>query len=162
MQSEIKQVENKIAKIINSEYGARHRLFGCVSDIRTLPIDDYDELVDGCRSGQIGLKLAPRSTSSTLFRMIAPKADKSRFTIYAMAALAAPPAGIVLSIMYSAWFLLLLLCVPIFIKILRIHYRKVVLNLALRSELIFCYLFGNRYIAIEMNDGRILAGHNFI
>jgi hypothetical protein len=157
MDNEIMKIEQRIKFLANSEFGRKYNIVLSLSQLEDIPINDFRELQALMMSGKAILRQYPLSTGSGTFSIISTNFEKWLFRFYSILTIIIPITGLVLSIIYSWWFLLLFLFHIFFlIPFGKRIYLHALFNRAVISEIAFCFLFCGNCITIE------LPGHGII
>lgn len=109
MGDEISTIEQTIKELTNSEFGDKFNIVLSLNQIEEIPIDNFDKLQELLRSGSAILRQYPLSTGSGTFDVISTNAEKRSFNLVSALSILMPILGIILSFVYSWWFLLLVL-----------------------------------------------------
>lgn len=153
----LKNTENHIMNIISSDAGKKYSLKSKIKDIVEIPINDFSTLQKLLSSGEAIIRMAPASISDTTFDIISTPSEKFISTVYTSIMILGPIIGIVLSIIYSWYWLSLIVIAPIVsMKLNKRTYLYALFNRAFNSEIVFSYLFTARKVTIELPGHGIL------
>lgn len=157
MVDHLKESENTINKIINSDFGIKYSLKSKLEEIIEIPIKDFPKIQNLISSGEATMRMAPVSIDGTTFDIIATPFENRISTIYMVIGFLGPIAGIILAFIYSWLWLLLVVVAPIVsMKLNKKTYLHALFNRAYNSEIIFSYLFTAGKITIELPGYGIL------
>ena len=157
MVNHLKQSEKIIIELIDSEFGIKYNLESKIESIEELPINDFSEIQKLLSSGEAIIRMAPVSVDGTTFNIISTPLEKQLSTLYSCIMFVGPIAGIALSIIFSWYWVSLILIAPIIsIKMGKRVYLHVLFNRAFNSEIIFSYLFTAGKVTIEFPEHGIL------
>lgn len=156
MNDEISTIEQTIKKLTNSQFGEKFNIVLNLNQIEEIPIDNFEKLQELLRSGSAILRQYPLSTGSGTFDVISTNAEKRSFNLVSALSILIPILGIILSFVYSWWFLLLVLSPIITTRFGKRIYLRALFNRAANSEIAFCFLFCGNCITLE------LPGHGII
>ena len=138
MADHLKESENIIKELINSDFGVKYSLKSNIEDITEIPINDFSMLKQLLSSGEAIIRMAPVSIDATTFNIISTPAEKRMSTIYTFILILGPIAGIFLSFIYSWYWLSLVVIAPIVsMKLNKRAYLHALFNRAFNSEIIF-------------------------
>ncbi|MBW2618126.1 MAG: hypothetical protein JRC92_04560 [Deltaproteobacteria bacterium] len=151
------EIENFIKHLISSDFGAKYSLESKIKDIVEIPFNDFSMLQKSLSSGEAIIRMAPASIDGTTFNIISTPFEKRMSTVYTFITILGPIVGIVLSFVYSWYWLSLTVIVPIVsMKLGKRAYLRALFNRAFNSEIVFSYLFTAGKITIELPGHGIL------
>ncbi len=157
MTDHLKESENIIKDLISSDFGAKYSLKSKIEDIAEIPINDFSMLQKLLSSGKAIIRMAPVSIDGTTFNIIATPFEKRMLTVQTFIMILGPIVGIILSFIYSWYWLSLIVIAPIVsMKLNKRAYLHALFNRAFNSEIIFSYLFTAGKITIELPEHGIL------
>ncbi|OQY01892.1 MAG: hypothetical protein B6I26_02705 [Desulfobacteraceae bacterium 4572_130] len=157
MVDHIKESENIIMDIINSDFGSKYSLVSNIGDIEELAINNFSMIQKLISSGEAIIRMAPVSIDGTTFNIISTPFEKRLSTLYTVVMIIGPIIGIILSFMLSWYWLSLIVIAPIIsIKFNKKAYLHALFNRAFNSEIIFSYLFTAGKITLELPEYGIL------
>ena len=150
MTNELKQIENDIKKVIASGLGEKYQIVLKLSNIKEIPIDSFEKLQELLSNGKAIMRQYPLSTGSGTFNLVATNLERKLFSLFGSLVFIIPIVGIVLSFIYSWWFLLFIVSPFLTTRINKRIYLYSIFNRAANSEIAFCYLFSAHCITIEL------------
>ena len=157
MADHLKESENIIKNIISSDLGVKYFLKSKIEDIAEIPINDFSMLQKSLSSGEAIIRMEPVSIDGTTFDIISTPFEKRMSTIYTFIMILGPIVGIVLSFIYSWYWLSLIVITPIVsMKLNKRIYLHALFNRAFNSEIVFSYLFTAAKVTIELPEHGIL------
>ncbi len=153
----LKDSENIIKDLISSDFGVKYSLKSKIKDIAEIPINDFSMLQRLLSSGEAIIRMAPVSIDGTTFNIISTPFEKRMSTLYTFMMVFGPIVGIVLSFVYSWYWLSLIVIAPIVsMKLNKRAYLHALFNRAFNSEIVFSYLFTAGKVTIELPGHGIL------
>lgn len=157
MVDHLRESENIIMELINSDFGAKYSLASKIEDIEELPINDFYTIQELLSTGVAIMRMAPVSIDGTTFNIISTPFEKRLSTLYSSTMILCPIVGIILSFMYSWYWLSLIVIAPIIsMKFNKRAYLHALFNRAFNSEIVFSYLFTAGKVTIELPKHGIL------
>ncbi|MBA4390785.1 MAG: hypothetical protein C0399_07590 [Syntrophus sp. (in: bacteria)] len=153
----LKKSENIIMDLINSDLGAKYSLACKIEDIEELPVNEFSMIQKLLSSGEAIIRMAPVSTDGTTFNIISTPFEKRLSTLYSSIMILGPIVGIILSFVYSWYWLSLIVIAPIIsMRLNKRAYLHALFNRAFNSEIVFSYLFTAGKVTIELPGHGIL------
>ena len=160
MTNELKQIENDIKKVIASGLGEKYQIVLKLSNIKEIPIDSFEKLQELLSNGKAIMRQYPLSTDSGTFNLVATNLERKLFSLFGSLVFIIPIVGIVLSFIYSWWFLLFIVSPFLTTRINKRIYLYSIFNRAANSEIAFCYLFCAHCITIELLGYGLITRRN--
>ncbi len=153
-----KEIEERLVQLSKTDFGEKYNLKVNLSDIEEIPINDFDEIKNMLFSGKAILRIHPASIDGTTFNILSTTFQGYRSLFYTAIMFLGPVVSLVLSFLYS-WFWLALLVIAPFVgfRLGRGLYIKVLCQKASESETIFSYLFCAWKITIELPGYGVLT-----
>ena len=156
MDLELAEIEAKITKLAESDFGLKHGVVLMLRDIYEIPVNSFEDLQDRLQTGAAVLRMAPCSVSGPTFGVIATPSESRLSSVLAFLTFVVPVAGLVCSFFLSWWCLLLLLFPVMGYKLGKQVYLRVLFHRAMNSEKAFCFLFCGGLITLELPGHGIL------
>lgn len=119
-----------------------------VGQIRPFPVRDFGELRKGTVVGIYQVVRFSSNYESDIFDLIALRAEKTWQTLAMAIMYGAPIAGVALSLLLSWWRLLAVPLGLMGMQWLRSNYNAAILNAALDSEPVFCFLYYTKQVSV--------------
>ena len=113
MTDHLKESEDIVKDLISSVFGVKYSLKSKIEDIAEIPINDFSMLQKSLSSGEAIIRMAPVSIDGTTFNIISTPFEKRMATVYTFIMILGPIVGIVLSFIYSLYWLSLIVIAPI-------------------------------------------------
>jgi len=157
MGNEIAEIEDKIKKLTATDFGKKHNVVLSLSQIEEIPMDSYGRLQELMRSGEARMRQYPLSTGAGIFTLISKKSESLLFYFVGLLTFLMPLAALILSFIYSWWFLLISLISFFTTRLGKWMYLHALFNRAANSEIMFCLLFCGNYITIELPGQGIIV-----
>ena len=157
MQDNIAEIENNMKKIKDTEFGKKYNIVLSLSELDEIPIKSFEQLQGLLRSREAIMRQYPLSISGNIFNLISTSSEQVLFYVSQLLNYLVPILGIILSFVYSWWFLLLLPA-PIFTtQFGKRIYLKALFDRSVKSEIAFCFLYCCRLITIELPNQGIIG-----
>jgi len=151
MNNDLKDIEDTIMKIIESYLGEKYSFAYKLENIEELPIKDFSIMQDFLSSGQAIIRMAYGSIDGTTFDIISTPTEKWLVKFYMYLTYLGPVIGIILSFMYSwYWLSLIIICPVVGLKLTKKAYLHALFNRAFNSEIVFSFLFTSGNVTIEL------------
>jgi tellurite resistance protein len=123
-----------------------------ISSISSLPVTSFNELRSKIENKELLLNKFSTSYSSDHFKFFA-NTEQIRFgNILTMSLAIVPIVTLLLAVVYSFWWLMLVLVLPFLFSTLKSLYIDVILQAAFNSEKTFCFLYNSKLISLATPD----------
>jgi hypothetical protein len=144
------KVEETIERIVENVPSKEYEITLELRKIPEIPIDDFATLKETLIIGDSAVRARFGSTSWTMFRIFSKPWDKIKLYILSLLTYGLPILGIILAIVFSWWYVLLLLSPVVTIPLTKRVYLKALFRYLAASEAVFCFLFSGGYIVLEV------------
>ena len=148
----ISHAEDKILEVISKLQNEGETMPENVYDMPNLPFTNYDQLINEVKSGNFFVQRLAFRHAYEIFELVATPLQSKLNSTYLILAFGLPVISIILAIFYSWWWLLGIISFFFLGKRARYIYDNVILQSALDSELLFCFLYYIRQISVTPSD----------
>jgi len=155
MKTNLSEVHAAISEIQSREKGGITK--SSLLNISEISEKDWSTLKAQLFSGKIQARIMTLSPIS--FQLLAAPAEVAGVTFFQAITILLPVAAILLALIYSWWFVFLVLSSIFSFRIAKSFHRTVIFQGVTASETVFCFLFSRNTICLSQ-DGQLVYRNN--